>query len=75
MRDSGPGIAPEDQERIFETFQQAANGGAREGSGLGLALSRAFAELHGGRLWVESRLGEGTTFVLALPLELAVAGR
>jgi signal transduction histidine kinase len=75
VRDSGPGIASEDQERIFETFQQAGNGGAREGSGLGLALSRAFAELHGGRLWVESRLGEGSTFVLALPLVPAVAGR
>jgi signal transduction histidine kinase len=75
VRDSGPGIAAEDQERIFETFQQAGNGGAREGSGLGLALSRAFAELHGGRLWVESRLGEGSTFVLALPLVPAVAGR
>ena len=74
VRDSGPGIAPEDQERIFETFRQAGNGGAREGSGLGLALSRAFAELHGGRLWVESRLGEGSTFVLALPLVPAVAG-
>jgi signal transduction histidine kinase len=74
VRDSGPGIAPGDQERIFETFQQAGNGAAREGSGLGLALSRAFAELHGGRLWVESRLGEGSTFVLALPLVPAVAG-
>ena len=59
VSDTGPGIAPEDQERIFETFRQAGDGGAREGSGLGLALSRAFAELHGGRLWVESRLGRG----------------
>ena len=74
VSDTGPGIAPEDQERIFETFRQAANTDT-EGSGLGLPLSRALVELHGGRLWVESRVGEGSTFVLALPLVPAVAGR
>ena len=74
VRDTGPGVALEDQERIFETFEQVGNGGGREGSGLGLALSRALAELHGGRLWVESRPGQGSTFVLALPLVPAVAG-
>ena len=56
----GPGIAAEDQERIFEEFQQAEDGQrAAEGTGLGLALSRKLVELHGGRIWVESELGEG----------------
>ncbi len=67
VRDTGPGIAPGDQERIFETFQQIGHD-ADEGSGLGLPLSRALVELHGGRLWVDSRLGEGSTFALTLPL-------
>jgi signal transduction histidine kinase len=74
VSDTGPGIAPEDQERIFETFRQARDAGA-EGSGLGLALSRALVELHGGRLWVESLLGEGSTFVMALSLVPVAAGR
>jgi signal transduction histidine kinase len=74
VRDTGPGIAQEDRERIFESFHQAGDADRRDGTGLGLALSRAFAELHGGRLWVESRPGEGSTFVLALPLVPAVAG-
>jgi signal transduction histidine kinase len=65
VHDGGPGIAPGDQERIFETFEQL--GGAGEGTGLGLPLSRALVQLHGGRLWVESRLGEGSAFVVALP--------
>jgi signal transduction histidine kinase len=65
--DTGPGIPPDEQELIFETFRQGGDGDA-EGSGLGLPLSRALVELHGGRLWVESRPGEGSTFVLALPL-------
>jgi signal transduction histidine kinase len=68
--DTGPGIAPEDQKRIFEEFQQTDLGTAqREGTGLGLALSKRLIELHGGRLWVESVLGEGSTFTFALPLE------
>jgi signal transduction histidine kinase len=68
--DTGPGIAAEDQERIFEEFQQADLGTAqREGTGLGLALSKRLIELHGGRIWVESELGKGSTFTFALPLE------
>jgi two-component system, NtrC family, sensor kinase len=68
VRDTGPGIAQEDQERIFEEFQQAAAGKEqREGTGLGLALSKRLVELHGGRIWVVSELGQGSTFVFTLP--------
>jgi signal transduction histidine kinase len=70
VADTGPGIAAEDQERIFEEFQQTDLGAQREGTGLGLALSKRLIELHGGRIWVESELGKGSTFVFALPLEL-----
>jgi signal transduction histidine kinase len=68
VADTGPGIAPEDRERIFEEFQQSDTGiGHREGTGLGLALSKRFVELHGGRIWLESELGRGSTFTFALP--------
>jgi signal transduction histidine kinase len=72
VHDDGPGIAPGDRERIFETFEQLGRGGG-EGTGLGLPLSRALVQLHGGRLWVESRVGEGSAFVVALPARVAVA--
>ncbi|HEX9235940.1 MAG TPA: ATP-binding protein, partial [Actinomycetota bacterium] len=65
VADTGSGISPEDQELIFEEFQQARGGDAgtrQEGTGLGLPLSRRFIELHGGRLWVESTPGQGSTF-------------
>jgi signal transduction histidine kinase len=71
VADTGVGIAPADQERIFEEFQQVrgpAEGGS-EGTGLGLALSKRFVELHGGRLWVQSELGAGSTFSFTLPAE------
>ena len=72
VTDTGPGIAPEDQERIFEQFQQTKVGVTeREGTGLGLALSRRLVELHGGRIWVESEPGRGSRFVFTLPLEEA----
>jgi signal transduction histidine kinase len=68
VADSGPGIAPEDHERIFEEFQQSEAGAEqREGTGLGLALSKRLVELHGGRIWVDSELGKGSTFVFTLP--------
>jgi signal transduction histidine kinase len=68
VADTGPGIAPEDHERIFEEFQQTETGvGQREGTGLGLALSKRLVELHGGRIWVDSALGQGSTFVFTLP--------
>jgi len=69
VTDTGPGVAPEDQERIFEEFQQTDVGVMeREGTGLGLALSRRLVELHGGRIWVESEPGRGSRFVFTLPL-------
>jgi len=68
VADSGPGIAAEDHGRIFEAFQQTEAGiEQREGTGLGLALSKRLVELHGGRIWVESELGKGSTFVFTLP--------
>jgi signal transduction histidine kinase len=68
VADTGPGIAPEDRERIFEEFQQTEAGlEQREGTGLGLALSKRLVELHGGRIWLESELGKGSTFVFTLP--------
>jgi signal transduction histidine kinase len=69
VADTGPGLAPEDHERIFEEFQQTELGSEQhEGTGLGLALSKRLVELHGGRIWVDSALGRGSTFVLTLPL-------
>ena len=68
VADTGPGVAPDDRERIFEEFQQTGAGSKqREGTGLGLALSRRLVELHGGRIWVDSRPDEGSTFVFTLP--------
>jgi signal transduction histidine kinase len=72
VTDTGPGIAPEDHERIFEEFQQTDVGvRQREGTGLGLALSRRLVELQGGNLWVESELGRGSRFVFTLPMSEA----
>jgi signal transduction histidine kinase len=68
VADTGPGVAPEDHERIFDEFQQTEAGiEQREGTGLGLALSKRLVELHGGRIWVDSELGKGSTFVFTLP--------
>ena len=62
------GIAPEDQEAIFEEFRQVGTSDKKvEGTGLGLALSRKSIELHGGRIWVHSLPGKGSTFSFALP--------
>jgi signal transduction histidine kinase len=68
VADTGAGISPDDHELIFEEFQQARDGKMHEGTGLGLPLSRKFIELHGGRLWVESVPGEGSTFRFTLPV-------
>jgi signal transduction histidine kinase len=72
VTDTGPGIAVEDRERIFGEFQQTDVGvRQREGTGLGLALSKRLVELHRGRIWVESRSGNGSRFVFTLPVEKA----
>jgi signal transduction histidine kinase len=70
VADTGPGITPADLERIFEEFSQGSEPPARtvDGTGLGLPLSRKFVELHGGRLWVESTVGAGSTFHFTLPV-------
>jgi PAS domain S-box-containing protein len=73
VRDNGPGIPPEDQQRIFEAFYRRAQSGATiEGTGLGLAITVRLLELHGSKLEIESKPGEGTCFYFSLPL-LAIA--
>jgi signal transduction histidine kinase/CheY-like chemotaxis protein len=75
VRDTGIGIADEDRERIFEAFQRGDRGvrTSTEGTGLGLTLSKRIVELHGGRLWMESAVGEGSLFGFSLPLASAAA--
>jgi len=70
VADTGIGIAPEDQELVFEEFRQVGSDLAKkhEGTGLGLALARRFVELHGGNLWLESEAGVGSTFTFDLPV-------
>jgi two-component system, OmpR family, sensor kinase len=68
VRDTGPGIAPEDAEKIFERFGRAATGRGGEGSGLGLAIVRAIAEAHHGRVVLHSTPGQGATFVIEIPV-------
>jgi len=68
VTDTGVGIAPEDQEAVFEEFRQVGTADKKaEGTGLGLALSRKFIELHGGRISVRSQVGTGSTFTFTLP--------
>ena len=75
VTDTGPGIAPEDQERLFEPFQQLDSSIRRRhgGSGLGLSISKRFVEMHGGKMWLESEVGVGTTISFSLPLDDAAA--
>jgi signal transduction histidine kinase len=68
VADTGPGIAAEDLETIFEEFEQTTEGKQAEGTGLGLPLSRKLVELHGGRLWAESEPGRGSIFRFTLPV-------
>jgi len=69
VSDTGVGIAPEDQEAVFEEFRQVGTAVKKvEGTGLGLALCRKFVELHGGRIWVRSQVGQGSTFAFTLPV-------
>ena len=71
VKDTGPGIAPEDQRKIFEEFQQVDNSSTRQkgGTGLGLAISKRIVEMHGGRIEVESVGGEGSTFRIVIPVQ------
>jgi GAF domain-containing protein/anti-sigma regulatory factor (Ser/Thr protein kinase) len=74
VSDTGIGIAPEDQAKIFEEFRQVGGDYAhkKEGTGLGLTLAKKFVELHGGKIWVESEVGKGSTFTFTLPEKLVV---
>jgi signal transduction histidine kinase/CheY-like chemotaxis protein len=82
VTDTGVGIAPEDVPRIFQEFHQADGSMRRQhgGAGLGLAISKQFVELHGGRIWVESQVGQGSAFYFSLPtnqsgLDVALGNR
>ena len=69
VTDTGVGIAPEDREAVFEEFRQVGRADKKvEGTGLGLALARKFVELHGGRIWVKSEVGVGSTFTFTIPV-------
>ncbi len=72
VTDTGPGISESDQRKIMDEFQQADASSTREkgGTGLGLAIAKRMVEMHGGRLWVESRLGRGSTFSFTLPVRV-----
>jgi signal transduction histidine kinase len=69
VRDTGIGVPAEDVERIFESFQQGQSGmsGKYQGTGLGLAICRQLVEMHGGRIWVRSTHGQGSTFIFTIP--------
>src|SRR5262245_40975978 len=69
VTDTGVGIAPDDQVAVFEEFRQVGSTAKKvEGTGLGLALCRKFVELHGGRIWVKSQVGAGSTFTFTIPV-------
>ncbi len=67
VSDTGVGIPPEDRDRIFEPFERGGTAGRQGGAGLGLALCKEFVEMHGGRIWVVSEEGKGSTFTFSLP--------
>jgi GAF domain-containing protein/anti-sigma regulatory factor (Ser/Thr protein kinase) len=71
VSDNGIGIAPQDQETVFEEFRQVGSNYAqkREGTGLGLSLTKKFVEMHGGKIWVESEVGKGSRFTFTLPIK------
>ncbi len=69
ISDSGPGISPDDQQRLFQPFTQLRSSSSEvfEGTGLGLALTKQLVELHGGNVWLRSEIGQGSTFGFSLP--------
>ncbi|MCL4561363.1 MAG: ATP-binding protein, partial [Chloroflexi bacterium] len=71
VRDNGIGIAPLDQPRLFEKFYRVGqrDGYQQRGSGLGLAIVKSIVDRHGGRIWLESYLGRGTTFYMEMPMK------
>jgi signal transduction histidine kinase len=73
VQDNGPGIPPDQIEHIFEKFHQVSDDqkGKPKGTGLGLSISQKIVEYHGGRIWVESHLGHGTTFAFSIPMHYA----
>ena len=75
VSDTGPGIPSEECERIFEKFRQvdSSNTRTKGGTGLGLSIAREIVEMHGGRIWVESTMGRGSTFHMELPVCAAAA--
>jgi two-component system sensor histidine kinase KdpD len=73
VTDEGPGVAADERERIFEPFTRGPSGNGSRGTGLGLAIARGFLEVNGGRLWLESEPGSGSTFAFALPAVSAPA--
>ena len=70
VRDTGRGIAPEVQEKVFDRYWQARDGARTHGSGLGLSIAKGIVEAHGGRIWLESSPGQGSTFSFSLPVSV-----
>jgi signal transduction histidine kinase len=72
VRDTGPGISPSDQGKIFEEFQQADDSATKRkgGTGLGLSIAKRIIGMHGGRIWVESDVGKGSTFAFTIPVKV-----
>jgi signal transduction histidine kinase len=72
VQDTGPGISPSDQVKIFEEFQQADTSSTKTkgGTGLGLSIAKSIINLHGGRIWVSSEVGSGSTFFIDVPIKV-----